>query len=342
MENLLYYPYINLPRSDWSTRSLLYYDKIGVIVPQEYLNDINHYDPFMQQLLRSRLVKPVNPLRDLRRPEAVTRKFVQYLEDNEHKFKARKRTFKEGKIAEIHSGKFAPFISRIHSGKFDYELFYQLEHAGLAKRQRNERWYNIEQTTANELMTFTASVIGVKLNYLPATDELKRKYFKPTAIKKNTLKVYKLQKTKREVILERLIPFPEDFDLKKLRKFKDKHYTLLMRFKRQVEGIVLNPAIKEGSDLLNNSVDVLIDQRDELSEKMNEYGLKNYLISVGGIVGASGGLEATTDFGLITAAIGITTAIVQAINIEKPEHVRDQTGLKYLALADKRLRISRR
>ncbi len=338
MENLLYYPYINLPKSDWSTRTLLYYDKIGTIVPEEYLHDDRRFDPFMRQLVRDNLIKPISPMLDLRKPEKVTRKFLQYVDSDEFKLKVRRKKFAIAGSSKIHSGKFTPIISKIHTGKFDRELFYQLEHAGLAKREGKGWWYNVEQTTANELMTFTASVLGVKLNYLPTTDNLKRRYSKPIGLKKKTYRMHKLEKDKRELILEKLIPFPENFDLRKLRRFKDTHADLLVAFKNKIEGIVLDPAIKKNSDRLDNKVEELIIHRDELSEKMNEYGLKNYLISVGGIVGASGALEATTDFGLTAAAVGFTAAVMQAINIEKPEHVRDQTGLKYLALAEKRLR----
>ena len=31
MNNLLYYPYINLPNTDWAIRALLYYDNISSV-----------------------------------------------------------------------------------------------------------------------------------------------------------------------------------------------------------------------------------------------------------------------------------------------------------------------
>ena len=37
MNNLLYYPYINLPNTDWAIRALLYYDNISsTLIPQHY------------------------------------------------------------------------------------------------------------------------------------------------------------------------------------------------------------------------------------------------------------------------------------------------------------------
>jgi hypothetical protein len=61
MNNILYYPYINLPPTDWAIRTLLYYETIGTIVPNSYLNRINSFEPFMRQLVKEELVLPISP-----------------------------------------------------------------------------------------------------------------------------------------------------------------------------------------------------------------------------------------------------------------------------------------
>ena len=68
MENLLYYPYINIPRTDWSTRSLLYYETVGSIVPQNYFYEPENYEPFMRELVQNELVIPINPMEVLDEP----------------------------------------------------------------------------------------------------------------------------------------------------------------------------------------------------------------------------------------------------------------------------------
>ena len=37
--NVLYYPYVNLPESAWLIRMLLYYDKVGTITPPSYYGE---------------------------------------------------------------------------------------------------------------------------------------------------------------------------------------------------------------------------------------------------------------------------------------------------------------
>lgn len=51
MNNLLYYPYINLPNTDWTIRALLYYDNIGSIVPTQYFHEPEQYEPFMREVI---------------------------------------------------------------------------------------------------------------------------------------------------------------------------------------------------------------------------------------------------------------------------------------------------
>lgn len=44
MNSLLYYPYINLPKNNWTIRALLYYDNVNSIVPEQYFNEPERYD----------------------------------------------------------------------------------------------------------------------------------------------------------------------------------------------------------------------------------------------------------------------------------------------------------
>ena len=62
MSNLLYYPYINLPNTDWTIRALLYYDNISSIVPTQYFNEPEQYEPFMREVIQNELIDPINPM----------------------------------------------------------------------------------------------------------------------------------------------------------------------------------------------------------------------------------------------------------------------------------------
>lgn len=341
MDNLLYYPYINIPRTDWTARTLLYYNQIGSIVPQNYFYEPERYDPYMREMVQNELVIPINPIETLEKPWEISKPFIDYIESKDFKIKQRRKSFKDGKYGRINENKFKLNGPRIHVNKFDSEIFYQLEQAGLAKRENHE-WYIVEQTTANDLMTFLASVIGGKLDFLPTTDVQMKRF----SISGKSKKVYKAEtkaQRKREIILEELIPFPEEIDFKRLRKFKDNHTELLNSFKNKIELIALNPNIDEESQLFKETIKELNFRKMELSAKMNENKFGNVFYgTVCGISGALIGLDigGTTGafLGGLSGLPSFVNAVHSALQIEKVENITDQSGMKYLALVDKKIR----
>jgi hypothetical protein len=118
-------------------------------------------------------------------------------------------------------------------------------------------------------MTFLASIIGAKLKYQPTTDQL-RKRFSIAGNSKKDFQTFKIENKKRELILNELIPFPEQIDFDKLRGFKDEHFELLKAFKNKVELIVLNPTLDVDSELFSESINELKLSKAEVSAKMNE------------------------------------------------------------------------
>lgn len=253
MSNLLYYPYINLPRTDWTLRTLLYYDNIGSIVPQEYFYDPERtYDKFMLELVRSGLVTPINPLEVFENPWQVTLPFLELVERNQEKLRTAQKRFRQGIRGNIHIDKFSKV--NIHADKFDENIFYGLQEIGLAERT-DGRWYSVEQRTANNLMSFLATLISAKTNRLPTTDYLRTIYNRQT---------FNQEKRKRETILKSLIPFPDEINLRKLLNFKERHSELLNTFRTRVELIVLDPNIIEGTPLFRLHLAELQQQKEEL------------------------------------------------------------------------------
>jgi hypothetical protein len=336
MDKILYYPFINLPQSDWSIRSLLYYDAIGTIVPERLKRSAGDYEPFMQELVKNKLVEPINPVTALSSFWEVSETFVRYIESDDFDMEERRRQFRRNNIGKIHEGKFSD-KSAIHADKFDRDLFYKLEKAGLAKKNDDD-WYLVEKKTADEMMTFLASVIGVSLNYLPTSDKIKRRSYSATGLKRRDLNVFKSEHGKRGLILEEMMPIPTEIDITKLRKFKDKYRDLLAAFRNRVEGLVLDSTLDIESDLFGEKIRELKLRKNELGAKMNENKLGVGAVSIAGVAGAVPGLVANDPVLLGLGIIGLTGAIAAAIQIEKPEHVFDNSGLKYLALADRQLR----
>lgn len=340
MEKLLYYPYINMPRSEWTLRSLLYYEQVGTIVPPNF--DLNNYDKFMQDLVNNNLVLPINPIETLENPFQIAQPFIEYINTKEFNLKMRRVNFEDERNGKIHGNKFNLRAPKIHVEKFDGEIFYQLEQAGIARREDNN-WFIVEEKTANELMSFLASIIGGKLNFLPTTD-LKVKKVPFSNSSKKVYKTIRKEKIRREIILRELIPFPEQIDLIQLRKFKDKYPDLLNKFKNKVELIALNHNLDEDSQLFKETMKELIYDKQELSAKMNESRLGQIMFgTVCGITGAIISLVTAEPSlslgGTFLAVPAFTNAIHSALQIEGAANIADSSGMKYLALMDYKISL---
>jgi hypothetical protein len=338
MENLLYFPYINIPKTKWTLRALIYYDNVGCIVPQRYFYNPEDYDQHMLQLVQSELVIPVNPMDELDRPFDSMEPFIRYIERKNNLRKRRDAFHFKNRRSRVHREKLNPKKSLIHSDKLDGEILYRLEHLGLA-RQEDRQWFEVEKKTAKELMIFLATVVANKINYLPTTDKFNKRF----TLKNKSKKIFKSKKNeikKRELILERLLPMPEDIELTKLRKFKDNHQDLLLQFRNKVEGLVFNPQIEEDTPLFDSTLEELEQRKDEIAARMDEgkFGRLFYGTACG-IVGAGIGMAAADTTGAIIGGLpSFANAIHEAITLANPTNEVDYTGMKYLALIDKKLR----
>ena len=336
MNNLLYYPNINLPRTDWTIRALLYYDNIASIVPYQYFCEPENFDPFMREVIQNELIRLINPMEVIDNPMIVYDLFVDYLTKNYNKrFKwsiAHRNTL-------VHQGKLSHLRNenrsvKIHTHKFDFSVFEELVKMGLAKRI-DGFWFNVEERTANELMTFLASVVGNAINYIPTTDRIDKPYFSTSYINNQDIEL-RTRKYKRDLILKHLIPYPKQVELTNLRRFKDKYHDLLEAFTNKVELVVLNPTITLESPLFLQTIEDMKASKEELTARMNESRLGD--IVFGTICGTISAGIAFMESPALGAAPGLLSAIYSACRIQRPESITDQTGLKYLAMVDRKLR----
>ena len=111
--NILYYPEINIPRTEWAIRAFLYYDEVAAIVPYKYNMEPNSYEPFMREVLVNELVTPIDPMMNLRHQEQIQKFFQQYVTSHRRCLEQRKGFFhrtRNLKGAKLHEGKFSHLI----------------------------------------------------------------------------------------------------------------------------------------------------------------------------------------------------------------------------------------
>jgi len=328
--SILYFPYINLPKTDWTIRTLLYYDSVSSIVPIDYFYDPEgNYEPFMLELVKRELVVPLDPLGILDHP--LTQPFLNFVQSKGYRIDAKRRGFQLGGSSIINRQKFDQ-PARINSLKFDEGLLSGLSELGIARRKEGN-WFEVEKTTANYLMTYLASILGAKLELTPTTDKLINLDFLGESKRTNSLAA-----SKRRRILRDLIPYPNEINLDKLQNFKQKNLNALNRFRNVIEQVALDPKY-ENEKLFVEKITELKLQKEEISRQMSKSNLGGIFFGTAcGIFGAFQGLAQLETVGAIVGGLpGFTSAVYSALKIEKPEGIFDQTGMKYLALVEKRI-----
>jgi hypothetical protein len=56
-DKILYYPAINLPKSEWTIKSIMYWDEVGVIVPHDFIRTPEEFAPEMRILIQENAVR---------------------------------------------------------------------------------------------------------------------------------------------------------------------------------------------------------------------------------------------------------------------------------------------
>lgn len=327
MANLLYYPYINLPKTDWTLRTLMYYDTVGSIVPRSYFHNPQEYDPFMLELVRAGLVVPIDPIETIDHPVSAIQPFLELITRNEGKLKMYRKAF--GKELKNYKSD-QTLVPYINENKFDVTVFEHLMELGLAEYGK-QGWFIVESKTANNLMKFLATVVAAKTNRMPVTDQIRSFSYKKTD--------QKLQE-KRETILQNLMPYPAEIDLDGLMRFKDRFSGLAESFRIRVEQIVHDPNIIEGTAQFHYRMAEMMDQKEELVARMKETRSfpQIFFGSVCGIISGGATLFDPNPISVMGTLAGFGSAVYSALQIERAENVIDQSGMKYLALADYKLR----
>ncbi|EJS10522.1 hypothetical protein EXW34_06655 [Bacillus mycoides] len=234
MDKILYFPSISIPKSQWLMGSLFYWDKVGSIVPLEFLDRPSQLGENMRRLVEAELIEQVVPEQHLWNIPNFEGAFLDFI-DNTPVFS---HISELGKLGLIGRNGVIRTTAKIHMGKLN-SLGNELEQRGLATKGRGA-WYTVEGYTASNFMTYLATVLGAITEYTPLTDSYNElSYFLPNVKKENTREVLKEQL--RAKIIEKVLPIPSSVeDPYDIYRFKEKHYDKLIRFRRYIEEFILN------------------------------------------------------------------------------------------------------
>lgn len=273
--NALFYPYINVPESTWISQQLLYLDRLGSIVPSDYIYKPESLTPYMRDLVSSELVQQILPMNYVPYNSEFELNFIKLIKDKGI----------DKKIDNINSKNIRFF--EIHIEKFGDNLKYELQLMGLLKEHRYP-WYHVEIETGILLMTYIASVIGMSddLSMTPITNDVD--FLQPfLEINEKTNKKDDL------VVFEKIVPVPsKPIPVSELVNFKVRHSELLDGFREKINNKLNQVSLIQDSNIREYEISKFI---NESRERINEISRRIEEQRWGSInIGTLGSLTAAT------------------------------------------------
>ncbi|MEA5478620.1 DUF6236 family protein [Pseudanabaena galeata UHCC 0370] len=341
MDKVLYFPYINVPNTAWFTRVLLYWDKVGSIVPSDHAYRPQQLDPHMRELVAAGLVEQVVPSKHIHAISNFSESFLAYVNAN---YKPSNKVKTSSSIV-IHKEKMNHSGNRsieIHIEKIS-QISDELVQLGLAELV-DRSWYKVESKVANDYMAYLAATLGKleDINAVPITDTSISLRLLSGTLSKN---ISQRRRRVREVILPKVLPSPlQPITLNDLIEFKESHGHLLQGFRRTIESICIDIANLEDPDIMEEQIQYRIDELDDaINEIRGTMRSRWHKITMGTLVpllGTGVQLLATPlnpPLAFAGAAMSLAGAVYQAFDNEAQYKDSWNKPLAYAALAQSHL-----
>lgn len=326
-ENLLYYPYINIPNNNWTFKSILYWDNVGIIIPENFRWKPENFEPYTVELLQSDLIEGLYVGQGIDELIGVEKVFFNLIEKPEFDVSERRNNFQKGNYRNIYRDKFTDF------------LFLKLLDLGIAKPMPNEPIFLVESETAKILMFYLATTLSFTKDYTPSTDSIDNLNLNLTITnaEKDTVKLNNI----RQHLLDDLIPYPVNPNLTKLRHFKDKYYDELKSFRVLLEKYAYSISLLETEEFQESSIKLTIaeinDKRDKILRELenSKFGKISFGTALGLIATIGGIAVGDYIFGSLALASSIFNEIESYNRNSKSIKEKD---FAYLALIDKKMK----
>lgn len=345
--NALYFPYISIPESNWTVKTLLYWDKLSAIVPMDHIDNPEQLTPFMRDLLERDLAEQIFPSQHLYEIPLFEQSFISYLEPKVQKYRETPiRPFiSAGQMhiekfgSPVHQEKIMP-MTGIHVEKMG-DLPQFLIEEGLA-HQVEGAWFNVDTRVANMFMAYLAICLGALKNVsaAPVTSEHKYSNFLGHNLFQRRDARFNHHRKAQDVVIENILPTPIGrIDLDVLAKFKIKHGHLLPKLRQKVESetayIALLESASDRLDATNDFIKRCREETEEIIDAMKPSWSKVIFGSIAPLFGTGLALVASetgNKVAYVGAGLSFAATTYQALNSIRIERKRSEAlPLAYLA-----------
>ena len=296
VQGALYFPFIAVPPTAWWTRIMLYWDGVGTIVPDSYIQDPELHSEYTLELIRAGVVQQVLPHYA---GNSLAKNFGRYLHLlSGQEIDRRRRNLSMGHYALIHREKWLTYRGGLQ----------EIQSLGLAPPEvfsRSGAWIPVEAATAQEFMAAlalslceTAGVRGwgssernISEVWVPTTNRSSASQALLAGLEpvpdtlldaershiriRGEMRAFEV----RTHLMERLLPVPDTtIPVSKLIEFRKKHGNLLPAFRRYLESkideslMIPDPILR--SRFMDHIEDELLERTQEAEVYLQELGLQ--------------------------------------------------------------------
>jgi hypothetical protein len=337
-DSVLYFPTIRPPENEWFSRVLLYWNRVGTILPEQYSRDHAFLRPYTSSLIDAGLLTPIAPDTSVWQSGANSY-FTAFLGLVDSDPLGVERTPPDQRE-----------WARVHLDKTGTGLALALRERQLARNPEGPEhaaWIDVERHTADLLMAFLASIVGKdeKVAMDPITDsEAAMAAF--TTLPEEERQIGAELEPIRYALLRDILPGPAaGIEPGRLAEFKSDHDRLLTGFRNRVEKKAIECAQVADPRLRDAMVDQvrreLALEIEEIERRMSE---RQWPLAARGALGVAVAALAIADLavagGTLLALVGSSLGLAGSVDAAF-QGVRRRDVLKeplaYAALARRQL-----
>lgn len=342
-QTLLYYPTFAIPSEQWLKDAILYWDKVGSIVPERFQKELVEESPVIRDLLQSELYRFFDP-RQASENVVMGTPFIadmtSRLDSDQFCFEMEKQDSNE--------------YMNIAIEKMNYDCWKLLLKRGLTQTEKYNKtgWIPVKKPAAIIYMGLLAQYIADNdYNYVRASTD--RAEYENAIYRGNASDgVMGLH-----IALKGLIPrVAEDTPLNRVIHFRNDHYSDLLRFRMALDKIQME--LKNCSDNINLCKQIVAYYQDDIElglaqikRSMDEYKIRSALgtmralfnLKTPAVIGAAIGVGAMSNGSSLSDALvpsvllfaaGACVELAQClIDIEDKKRLANEQPYSYLYYA---------
>lgn len=268
--NVIYYPYMQMPKDEWFSQVALYWDKLYTMTTSYHSSSWKFPNSYEEKLVKSKLIEPIDIKEHLGDRDKLE-KILDYVDSPDYPIPHDKNKW-EASEKMFHQ-----------KMEYDPEVLRELKGRGLITNRAINGWYEVESFTAKLYMAYLAEAIGADrdINANSITDrhsylEYSVKTNKSEEAPENSIQI-------SNIVLKNILPSPARcVDPELIAQFKKNNQEELKNFREYLQNEIRKIASQKPIDQKESIEQLIKDEQSNmkgLEDKMRANGWRNIIRS---------------------------------------------------------------